>query len=682
MSCAKPIIRMGPQFNLKSGDYKNGNLSLSANKSVSKIIQSTSMGLEYIALVDAASKLGTYQLNRNAPPLVSLAKNVTTEKPFHSSGISQIDVDNVREEAELLWKFATSAPSEEDMKEEESNNNHPPISPSLSFEARKYFHSKPSSSYVQTGDEEIDLQIPCSKTSSDQRSQGQTYSLTFPGLSLGDVFQSTASVSTQASTSTPEQLFSRSITTDQNSNAKLSAETIADNIMQSFLKAIDWRSKVWTKSLSDYLHCEYEMKTGYRKGEEPENIENHQAGIGAQHQVNYDCDVQNVNPAKAISPNVAIINQCIIRSKEARVLQAIVQAASSVVVHDVRTTFQVLEQQLDRTSSLQDDDVQTTRISAGRVNYGRPPPKKRKTNRCHEKRYKLSHAINLETRCTVSTKCINSPKGITHMTVILQAPGVIDGTFSRNNDGDIKLINVAVELDTQALALSMEKNSRLVIRTAAHNYILNPPKPEQHPSLMMPDSDGIITDDSSETIEFEPEYTEEVSHEAHYPYQDGTIAPTTPYSANQHMTYPEATMVTPMEHISRSSSESEDMPPPAPRFPLDCDRATIGKNFGLHPRRVSPSMISSPRNDGLSNQSSDPFASPIPTKPAANLTLGGGATAQSSDAIAQYLAPPFLVSPRTPGDDCGYKQNFMSPCIAPSLPALVEVACAAHAHCS
>jgi len=677
MSCTKPIIRMGPQIKLNSGDYKTGNLSLSASISVSKEMQCTSMGLEYLALVDAASKLGTYQLNRNAPPLLTPSKNVTNEKPLYSS---EVDVENVREEAELLWKFATSAPCKEDMKEEESNNRYAPISPSLSFEAKRHFQSKPRSGFIRTSDEEIELQVPFSKTSNDQCSQGQPYNLTFPGLSLADVFQPNSSLSTQASksSSTPDKLFSRSITINQNSNAKLPSETIANNIMQSFLKAIDWRSKVWAKSLSDHLHCEYEKKTGYRKGEEPKEIKNHQARNGEHRQVNYDCDAKNANPAIKASPSIAMINQCIIRSKEAKVLRAIVHAASSVVVHDVRTTFQVLEQQLDRTSSPQDYDIQTTRISAGRVNYGRPPPKKRKTNKCHERRYRLSHAINLETRCTVSTKCINSPKGLTHKTIVLQAPGVIDGTFYRSSDGDIKLVDVVVELDTQALALSMEKNSRLVIRTAAHNYILNPPKPELHVSLTKPRSQGIITDDSSETTESEPEYTEEESHRVHY---DDTVAPTTPYSASQYVTYPEATMVTPMEHISRSSSVSEDMPPPAPRLP-DVDRASLDKSFCFPLRRVSPSYIFSPRNDGLSNQSPDPFASPIPTKPTSSLTLTGGATEQSSDAIAQYLTPPFLISPRTPSDDSHSKQKFLSPRVAPSLPALVEVACAAHAHCN
>jgi len=412
---------MGPQIKLNSGDYKTSNLSLSASISVSKEMQCTSMGLEYLALVDAASKLGTYQLNRNAPPLLTPSKNVTNEKPLYSS---EVDVENVREEAELLWKFATSAPCKEDMKEEESNNRYAPISPSLSFEAKRHFQSKPRSGFIRTSDEEIELQVPFSKTSNDQCSHGQPYSLTFPGLSLADV-----STSTSTTTSTPDKLFSRSITINQNSNAKLPSETIANNIMQSFLKAIDWRSKVWAKSLSDHLHCEYEKKTGYRKGEEPKEIKNHQARNGEHRQVNYDCDAKNANPAIKASPSIAMINQCIIRSKEAKVLRAIVHAASSVVVHDVRTTFQVLEQQLDRTSSPQDYDIQTTRISAGRVNYGRPPPKKRKTNKCHERRYRLSHAINLETRCTVSTKCINSPKGLTHETIVLQAPGVIEVPF-------------------------------------------------------------------------------------------------------------------------------------------------------------------------------------------------------------------------------------------------------------
>ena len=688
MNCAKPIIRMGPQFNLTPLDHKNGNLSLSANRSVSKEQQCTSMESEYLALVDAALKLGTYQLNRNAPPLPPSNNLTSSEKPFHWSGLSNVDVENVREEAELLWKFATSAPCKEDTKEEDSNNIRAPISPSLSFEAKRYFRPKPSC--FQIDNEEIEPKLPCGETSINQCSIGQSYSLTFPCLSLNDAPQSTTCASTQESTSTPVQLFSRPITTEQNSQTKLSAETIANSIMQSFLEAINWRGTVWVKSLSDCLHCEYEMKTGYRKGDESETIGKEQvkiegkqqAKIEGQQQVNYDCIFQNAKPAEKRSSNVSIINECIIRSNKARVLQAIVHATSSVIVHDVRTTFQVLEQQLDRTSTRKDDDIKTTRNSVGRVNYGKPPPKKRKTSRSNEKYYKLSHAINMETRCTVSTKCKHSAVGLRHMTVILQAPGVINGTFHRTSDGDIKLVDVTVELNTEELASSMEKNSRLVIRTAAHNYILNPPEPVQHKSLKMPYSHGIISDAISETNE--PEYTEEENYETYHSHHNDTYTdtPMTPYSANQYMSYPEATMITPMKHISRSSSESEDMPPPAPRLPLEDGHAIVGKKFGytLTPRRVSPSLVlSSPHSDSAANELLDPFASPIPSKPAANLTLGS--MEQNPDVTSQSIAYAFLISPRTPSDEGEVSQRFLCPFVAPSLPALVEVACAAHAHC-
>ena len=57
------------------------------------------------------------------------------------------------------------------------------------------------------------------------------------------------------------------------------------------------------------------------------------------------------------SPKIAILNQCVLKSDKAGVLQAIVHAALSMVLHDVRTTFQVLKQQLGNASSMQNDDL-------------------------------------------------------------------------------------------------------------------------------------------------------------------------------------------------------------------------------------------------------------------------------------------------------------------------------------
>jgi len=671
MSCVKPlIVRMGPQF-LRPRKFKDETSSLPSSTSVSKDKQYNSMGLEYLALVDVASDLGTYQLNRNAPPIPLHTNSTSTEKPFHPSAISSVD-ENVREEAELLWKFATSSPSTEET-EEESDCTFAPISPSLSFEAKRQFHSSPG--YFKKCHNkitQIEQQVSFNETESDQCSQKQTYNLTFPSLSLTKSIH-TNIVPAKEHISTPEQLFSRPIT---NTNAKLSAETIARNIMQSFLKAIDWRSKIWAKSLSDCLHNEFEMKTGYRNGNEPKNIGIRQVGSKEEHQIVHDCVAES---AKISPSKIAILNQCILKSNKARVLQAIVHAASSVVLHDVRTTFQVLEQQLVRTSSMQGDDTKKS------SNYGRPPPKKRKTNRYNEKRYRLSHAINMETSCTVSTKCKKYDDSLRPMTVVLQASGNIHGTFYRSNDGDVKLVSVVVELDTQELALSMEKNSRLVVRTAAHNHILNPPTSDPHDFLMTPNLCETVSDDSSEAAESQLESEKDENNNAHYSYHKrvhttSTDAPMTPYSANQHGEYPEVAMITPLKNISRSSSESEDMPPPAPRLPSDRDLFMFDKKSHcmLHPRSSPPVVLFSPQNDAASKGSLDSFASPIPTESATNLTMGS--SEQSSYALSNNIATPFLVSPQTPSYESDINQRFLNPRVAPSLPALIEVACAEHAY--
>lgn len=271
------------------------------------------------------------------------------------------------------------------------------------------------------------------------------------------------------------------------------------------------------------------------------------------------------------------------------------------------------------------------------------------------------------------------------MTVILQASGNIHGTFYRSNDGNVKLVSVVVELDTQELALSMEKNSRLVVRTAAHNHILNPPTSDPHDFLMMPNLNETVSDDSSEAAESELESEKDENNDAHYSHHKrvhttSTDAPMTPYSANQHGEYPEVTMITPLKNISRSSSESEDMPPPAPRLPSDRDLFMFDKKSHrkLHPRSSPPVLLFSPRNDAASKGSLDSFASPIPTESATNLTMGS--SEQSSYAVSHNIATPFLVSPQTPSYESDINQGFLNPRVAPSLPALIEVACAEHAY--
>jgi len=679
MKHAKPIIRMGPR--LREADSKKGSLSLSDDISVSKK-HSISMGSEYLTLTDTASKLGTYQLNRDAPPLPRVPYSV--EKSVNFGEVNNIDVENVREEAELLWKFAKSAPSINDIEDERINENHSPLSPSLSFEAKRHFCAKKKCSdsgpSVGDGSEQRKPEGQSQRTHNNRFKQDQRYTLAIPCLSLDYISKPTQSVSSESLSYTPARLFSRPITT-RNSDVKLAAETLASNIMQSFLKALDWRSKVWLKSLSDFLDMEYKLKSE-NNSEVQKIIGNKADGSEEECHVNNDSVANKTKMilGKTSSQSIDLLRHRILQSKEAKVLQAIGQVAASVVVHDVRTTFHVLEQQLDRNQNANWNEATKTRDSASRRSCHLPPYKKRKISKCHEDLYKLSHAINLETRCTVSTKCKNSEEGHSHMSIVMQAPGIITGTFVRNNDAEIKLVDVVVELDTLALALSMEKNSRLVIRTAAQKFILNPPKSEFTRSTSLY-SHGMIPEDSSES-EPEPEYEEEEEEPCLQGIPNHTSIPTTPYSTDSYTRYPEAVMVTPLEQGFSSSSESEDMPPPPPRLPLEEDRITQGTKNGyfLHPRRVSPPMISSPSIDGEHNHnvSPDPFASPTPMK--------SGSIPSNFDVVGKgkshNLVPPFLVSPRTPSDEGETKGGLFSLRLGPSLPALVEVACAAHARCN
>jgi len=65
----------------------------------------------------------------------------------------------------------------------------------------------------------------------------------------------------------------------------------------------------------------------------------------------------------------------------------------------------------------------------------------------------------------------SSPCGYSEVT--LEAPGVIEGTFERPHVGEAKLIGVSVEIDTKVLATMIEKSSRIIARASAESF-MNP----------------------------------------------------------------------------------------------------------------------------------------------------------------------------------------------------------------
>ena len=123
-------------------------------------------------------------------------------------------------------------------------------------------------------------------------------------------------------------------------------------------------------------------------------------------------------------------------------------------------------------------------------------------------------------------------------------------------------------------------------------------------------------------------------------------------------------LVTPT--VTSSTHEATSIPFKMPQvefstgdLPFDRKEARDKKTPFLNPRRVSPSEQCN---------GSDPFDSPTPTKFSA---LPNAKALATSD----HLVPPSLVSPYIPQRDEFDAEN------APTMPALLEVARAAHAKC-
>jgi len=427
------------------------------------------------------------------------------------------------------------------------------------------------------------------------------------------------------------------------------------------------------------------------------------------------------------------------KSQEARVIEALSQSSSSIIVHDVRTTFFVLEQQLntapiDHTTSTdgeekKDDDyidtcsshsirplkkrrtVTNESVAGGlgvEVEVGPPATATAPVPSPTTYTYTLSHALNLDSRCSVSTSSEEK------ISVSLQTPGVIDGTFVRNEDGDVFLVDVSIALDTECLALSMEQKSRLVVRTAAEECIICP-RPRPTPALpsanvnvnvnlnasaakSIASSGGnsrAVSSDEGLHPRRRGLYTQQYSNLTPNPntsVNTSTNSPFTPQGQSSHTTTfgtvfgnSNNALVTPNvnDRDGSTSDDSEGMPPPPPRLPFGESGSTrsldIRTSF-LNPRRVSPTCTAGSNSNAAMNAnanamsmpSNDIVKSPTPSKVAVTIL----APASSGKAPA----PP-LVSPHATFKEEGKGSIFLSG-DGPLLPALLEAASAVHTMCN
>eukprot|EP00560_Eucampia_antarctica_P000818 CAMPEP_0197832654 /NCGR_PEP_ID=MMETSP1437-20131217/15395_1 /TAXON_ID=49252 ORGANISM="Eucampia antarctica, Strain CCMP1452" /NCGR_SAMPLE_ID=MMETSP1437 /ASSEMBLY_ACC=CAM_ASM_001096 /LENGTH=561 /DNA_ID=CAMNT_0043436119 /DNA_START=147 /DNA_END=1832 /DNA_ORIENTATION=+ len=410
----------------------------------------------------------------------------------------------------------------------------------------------------------------------------------------------------QAKCPGPPQLFARPLVTAAWDDIKQVAETMAANTMQSFIAALEWRAREWVKTLAKFLYLKRKPVQGIQQ-QSPEDEQSFCRAIAA--------------------------------TKEALVIESIALAAQNIVVRDIRATVNVLERQVDTTAS---------------------PPKKRKLrndNYSSQKSYlkdsyKVSHAVSLNLRLTVST----DPQG-SIVNVDLAVPGVIHGIFIRNN-GEVQLIETDVNVDTEALAMAIEKNSRLVLRTVAEAHL---------------SSSTVISSSSQGEEDINAEELDE-HHNVEDSNDHATEKHTHTPDCDVQARYPTAVLVTPRQcnasPISNSSSDNEGMHPPPSRIAILEDELFFNQqNKYQTMNRVSPTL-----HQQVFDQS---ITSPTP------VTSTGIPSCTMLQSQTNHMLIPSLVSPH-PSTNTEDKSSDLHALKlrylhgrGPSLPALVEVACAA-----
>ena len=614
------------------------------------------MASEYLVLTDIASNLSTYVQNRVSEELVQqqqgnikgkfdLLPRTTASSKAPPTGREQ---GTISDDAKLLLNFKDAAPRPD--AKERINSLATTISPSFSFEAQRLYEEVSHSPEAVKSKWANRVLSQCNlPTHFMQCDSDRTFSFSFPSLSLSDVTQHHVPVESKqpkSHTTSPPQLFSRLIKKRSTLNVSDIAETLANNVMLSFITALEWRTKVWVKDLSSKLSLSFNQEAAkIKKGESFSESKKKSSKTNGKKNI----DSSNKGRLDELKAKFK-------KSQEARVIKALSQTWSTVHVHDIRTTFFVLERQCDPISSLNGEEKKSENESFTPfvpTEVCRPFKKCRKVTdefsnlsiqpepSAPVTKYTLSHVLNLDSRCSVSTSSEEK------ISVSLQTPGAIHGTFVRDEDGEVFLVDLSIELDAENLAVSMEQKSRFVVRTAAEECIVSPPSITK---LRRQTPKGWNRPMPS---------TNYKSSKKNKPSK--SYAPDTPFASHPE-TISDRALVTPNEN-GFVSSDSEDMPPPPPRF-TDNERKCTAENKSafLHPRRVSPTS-------GLNSSPNflEQVKSPTPDK------------TTPYDLSTNATSFPALVSPNLRTKIATSKgEKGLIDGNGPLLPALVEVACAAH----
>jgi hypothetical protein len=222
----------------------------------------------------------------------------------------------------------------------------------------------------------------------------------------------------------PSELLARLQSVNDKNAVKDCSEVMAQNVLESFGAALIWRAKTWVNSLAQVLRLRVDGEGDNSDSSKVKNAESD----GERDQPNFDIDE-------------------ILSSREMQIIDSIVRSSEEVSVVNVKTTFRVMPQRIEQEAE--------------------PVSKKPKTE-SDAPTYKVVHKLHFEAIISMT-----SNEGDRYKKIKLQSPGSIEGTFvAKVNSGDDILRGVSIQLDTDAFALSLERESRAVVRRAAEAALL------------------------------------------------------------------------------------------------------------------------------------------------------------------------------------------------------------------
>mmetsp|Transcript_14072 Transcript_14072/g.30054 ORF Transcript_14072/g.30054 Transcript_14072/m.30054 type:complete len:576 (-) Transcript_14072:473-2200(-) len=258
----------------------------------------------------------------------------------------------------------------------------------------------------------------------------------------------------------PSKLLSRTQSVSDKDAIRDSSEAMAHNVLESFGAALVWRAKIWIKSLANVLALkEQERINALKAAAAAAETASDTTGEGR---------VSNTSEMELIQDDKE--NDDLMNSKEMQIIDAIVRSSEEVSVVNIKTAFRVLPNRMSQQNAnapLQDQDQESTSSPKKKARSEESPPDK-------PDGYKVTHKLMFE-----ATISMTSNDGVRYNGVKLQAPGYIQGTFTLNShnnnksnsststEGEETLEGVYMTLDTDALAQSLERQSRLVVRRAA-----------------------------------------------------------------------------------------------------------------------------------------------------------------------------------------------------------------------